>query len=130
MGVVVAAGVLLAMIGAALPGCGLLLRNTDIGTSEISYIGGELVTTEDTAISDLYSACSVAVGTLGYEAGEQTLDEDLKRGRLRAQTARGERVEIGLIARGSGRTELHIRVGVAGDEVRSRLVLEQIHRSL
>jgi hypothetical protein len=121
---------MLVAIVMALPGCSLLLRNTDIGTSEISYIGGELVTTEDYALADLHAACGAALETLGYETGQQTLDEEKRRGRLRARTARGEQVEIGLIARGSGRTELHIRVGVAGDEVRSRLVLEQIHRSL
>ncbi len=50
--------------------------------------------------------------------------------RWQAQTAGGDPVEIRLIPKSGKRTTLRIRVGVIGDEARSRLVLEQIRQSL
>ena len=47
-----------------------------------------------------------------------------------AETAGGEPVDIRLVEKGPDRTELRIRIGVFGNEARSRLVLEQIHQSL
>ena len=45
-------------------------------------------------------------------------------------TAGGDPVDIQLIARSEEETDLRIRIGVFGNEARSRLVLEQIRQSL
>ena len=50
--------------------------------------------------------------------------------RWRATTAGGDPVDIRLIAKGDEQTDLRIRIGVFGNEARSRLVLEQIRQAL
>jgi len=108
-------------------GCGMLLSSR-LSESTITFEAGELRSNEETSLADLERACRKAVETLGYEEIETTPEPDQIR--LTARTVGGEPVELQLSAKGSSRTELRIRVGVLGNEARSRLVLEQIHQSL
>lgn len=108
-------------------GCGgLLLSGSD--TSSITFQAGELRSDEEIPLVELDLACRDAVEILGYEEIEITREEG--RILLTARTARGEPVELQLATKSSRRTELRIRIGVLGNEARSRLVLEQIHQSL
>ena len=109
-------------------GCGALLLVGGAGTSAIAFATGELRSTEDVPFADLDQACQEAIQILGYENVETTRAPD--RIRWQARTASGDPVDIHLISKGPDRTELRIRIGVFGDETRSRLVLEQIHQSL
>jgi hypothetical protein len=109
-------------------GCGALLLLGGAGTSAIAYATGELSSTEPTSLADVDAACAVAVDVLGYDEVETERNAD--RIRWRARTASGDPVDIRLLARGRTSTELKIRIGVFGDEAKSRLVLEQIHQSL
>lgn len=108
-------------------GCGALLVG-GAGTSAIAFATGELRTTEPTAIAELDAACATAVDVLGYD--EIETERDGERIRWRARTAAGDPVDIRLLTRGPTSTELRIRIGVFGDEAKSRLVLEQIHQAL
>jgi hypothetical protein len=107
--------------------CGML-PSSRLSQSKITFEAGELRSNEETSLADLELACRKAVETLGYEEIETTPNKDQIR--LTARTVGGEPVELQLSAKGSSRTELRIRVGVLGNEARSRLVLEQIHQSL
>lgn len=109
-------------------GCAALLLLGGAGTSAIAFATGELRLTEETSLGDLDTACAVAVDVLGYDEVETERDAD--RIRWRARTASGDPVDIQLLARGPTSTELRIRIGVFGDEAKSRLVLEQIHQAL
>lgn len=109
-------------------GCGTLLRLGGPPPSAITFEDGVLRTTEDFPLATLDLACRRAVEILGYEEVEATHEVD--RVRWTARTAGGDPVELQLTASRSKRTELRIRIGVLGDEARSRLVLEQIHQSL
>ncbi len=109
-------------------GCGALLLVGGAGTSAIAFATGELRATEKTPLVELHEACRVAVVALGYEEVEAVRDAD--KVRWRATTAGGDPVDIRLRARGPERTEVRIRVGIFGNEARSRLVLEQIRQSL
>jgi hypothetical protein len=109
-------------------GCGALLLVGGAGTSVIAFATGELRTTEPTAIAELDAACATAVDVLGYD--EVETERDGERIRWRARTAAGDPVDIHLLTRGPTSTELRIRIGVFGDEAKSRLVLEQIHQAL
>jgi hypothetical protein len=121
--------VLVVMLFAALEtGCGALLLVGGAGTSAIVFASGELRSSEEHSLADLDLACRVAIETLGYEEVEAT--HELEKVRWQARTVGGDPVDIRLAAKGSDRTELRIRVGVFGNEARSRLVLEQIHQSL
>lgn len=98
------------------------------GTSAIAFATGELRATEEAPLAALDGATARALETLGYEDLEVELGED--RVRWRATTPSGDPVDIRLLARGPERTAVRIRIGVFGDEPRSRLVLEQIRQSL
>lgn len=108
-------------------GCFGLLLVGGAGTSAIAFATGELRSTEPKALHTLDAACASAVDVLGYDEVETEREAD--RIRWRARTAAGEPVDIRLLAKGPESTELRIRVGVFGDEAKSRLVLEQIHQA-
>ena len=112
----------------ATSGCGALLLVGGAGTSAIAFATGELRSTEDVPIASLDEACARAIDTLGYD--EIETDRSADRVRWQARTAGGDPVDIRLVAKAPERTELRIRIGVFGDETRSRLVREQIQQSL
>lgn len=122
--------VLTALVGliALSPGCGALLLVGGAGTSAIAFATGELRSREPTPLAEVDAAVASAVDVLGYDEVETERDAD--RIRWRARTAAGDRVDIRLLAKGRDSTELRIRIGVFGDEAKSRLVLEQIHQAL
>ena len=109
-------------------GCGALLLLGGAGASTIAFATGELRVTEGTSLGDFDAACASAVDVLGYDAVETEREAD--RIRWRARTAAGDPVDIRLLARGPSSTEVRIRIGVFGDEAKSRLVLEQIRQAL
>ena len=115
-------------LSASTLGCGALLLVGGAGTSAIAFATGELSVTEAVAIGDLQNATRTAVETLRYVDAEAV--QEGNRIRWRATTAGGDPVDIRLISRGPLETEVRIRVGVFGNEARSRLVLEQIRQSL
>jgi hypothetical protein len=108
-------------------GCGALLLGSS-NSSSITFEAGELRSNEEISLAELDLACSEAVETLGYEQIQTTREEGLIR--WTARTAGGEPVDLQLARKSSMRTELRIRIGVLGNEAKSRLVLEQIHQSL
>ncbi len=118
----------LALLLLATPGCGALLLVGGASGSAIAFATGELRATEDNSLAALDEACRIAVETLGYEEVESTRSEG--RARWRAVTVGGDPVDIHLIAKESDETVVRIRIGVFGNEGRSRLVLEQIRQSL
>ncbi|MEZ4334826.1 MAG: DUF3568 family protein [Myxococcota bacterium] len=114
------------LVGAT--GCFGLLLVGGAGTSAIAFATGELRSTEKTPLTELDAACASAVDVLGYDEVETERNAD--RIRWRARTASGEPVTIRLVAKGPESTEVRIRIGVFGDEAKSRLVLEEIHQAL
>lgn len=119
---------MLVFLAALLPGCAGLLLIGGSDANAIVFETGELRSNEAVPLAELDLACQKAVEMLGYEDIVMTHEEDSIH--LTARTAGGDPVELQLAAMSSSRTELRIRVGVLGNEARSRLVLEQIHQSL
>ena len=111
-------------------GCGVLLLAGGAGTSAIAFATGELRVTEPVPMATLHEATKNAVETLRYVDVEATLEAEGDRIRWQATTAGGDPVDIRLISRGANETDLRIRIGVFGNEARSRLVLEQIRQAL
>lgn len=118
----------IALLIALATGCGTLLKLAGSEADAIIFKTGELRTMEEVPLTELDLACQKAVEKLGYEEIAMTYEADSIR--LTARTAGGEPVELQLAATRPRRTELRIRIGVLGNEARSRLVLEQIHQSL
>jgi hypothetical protein len=119
---------LVLLFGMSSAGCGALLLIGGAGTSAIAFATGELRSTEKVPLAELDRACSVAIETLGYDKVERV--QQPGKIRWQALTASGDPVDIHLTAEGKDETELRIRIGVFGDEARSRLVREQIQQSL
>lgn len=109
-------------------GCFGLLLVGGAGTGAIAFATGELRSTEKASLTDVDAACATAVDVLGYDDVET--ERDANRIRWRARTASGEPVTIRLVAKGPESTHVRIRIGVFGDEAKSRLVLEEIHQAL
>ena len=116
------------LLTALATGCGTLGLIGGSNRSPITFETGELRSNEEVPLAELDLACRKAIEILGYEEIEATHEAD--RVHRKARMAGGDTVELQLFARSSKRTELRIRVGVLGNEARSRLVLEQIHQSL
>lgn len=109
-------------------GCGALLLVGGAGTSAIAFATGELRVTEAASLTQVHDATRLAVEALRYADAEAVLTKDNVR--WTATTAGGDPVDIRLYADGPEQTELRIRIGIFGNEARSRLVLEQIRQSL
>lgn len=117
-----------AILCIALSGCGALLLVGGAGTSAIAFATGELQSTEPHSLDLLDGACALALDEMAYNEieVERTADQI----RWRAKTSGGDPVDVQLHAKGPKATDLRIRIGVFGNESRSRLLLEQIHQAL
>ncbi len=104
----------------------LLVGGPDAET--ISFETGELRSTEAATLSDLDSASRSAIEAIGCDIVE--VKREPEHVRWQARTPGGDLIEIYLTAKNRKQTELRIRIGVLGDETRSRLVLEEIQQSL
>ena len=111
-----------------LSGCGALLLVGGAGTSAIAFATGELQSTEAHSLDTLDGACALALDEMAYSEIDVVREAD--RIRWRAKTSGGDPVDLRLQAKGPQATDLRIRIGVFGNESRSRLLLEQIHQSL
>ena len=121
----VAAIVVVAALGT---GCSNLLFVSVVEPNPISFETGELRSTEEATLAELDVASRSAIEAVGCDIVE--VQREPEHVRWQARTAGGDLVEIHLTPKGRRRTELRIRIGVLGDETRSRLVLEEIHQSL
>ncbi len=128
MGTHIATTLLAILLMAPGTGCGGLFFMGRAGTSTIAFTSDELRSTEEAGLVELDAACRDAIRALGYDKIETIREID--RIRWKARTAGGDPVEIQLKAKDRNRTDLRIRIGVIGDEARSRLVLEEIRQSL
>ncbi|HIG72465.1 MAG: DUF3568 family protein [Myxococcales bacterium] len=122
---VMAAAIVLAVIGT---GCVALQLFAGGDDNPITFTDGELQSTESASFENLVVACRAAIEILGYDESDTLREEEHIR--WQARTAGGDPVEIQLTTTDQKRIMLRIRIGIIGDEARSRLVLEEIHQSL
>jgi hypothetical protein len=109
-------------------GCIALPFITGRDDNPIVFAEGELRSAETASLEDLAVACRAAIDILGYDQADIFREEEQIR--WQTQTAGGDPVEIHLTMAGRNPILLRIRIGIIGDEARSRLVLEEIHRAL
>jgi hypothetical protein len=109
-------------------GCSGLLFVGGPEAEPISFEAGELRSTEQATLAELDSASRAAIEAIGCDIVD--VQRETEQIRWQARTAGGDPVDVLLIATSTKQTELRIRIGVLGDETRSRLVLEEIQQSL
>jgi len=122
------AWVLLAAVCAAgMSGCLLLVAGA-AGAGAITYVQGELKTTQAASLDHAFTAAKKAVDELGYVTINSSRDST--KGEVVARTPGDTKVAISLARVEDNITNIGIRVGFLGDEDMSRIVLDRIKRRL
>jgi hypothetical protein len=113
---------------AALAGCGAVVVGAAAGAGAVAYIRGELEATEEAPIDKVVKATKAAIDDL--ELRLTSSEADAVSAKIKAETARGTDIGISLKRVSDDVTEIHIRVGVFGDEELSRLIHEKMRAHL
>jgi hypothetical protein len=111
-----------------LVGCGAIVAGAAAGAGAIAYMRGELEATEEAPLDAVVAATHAAIDDL--ELRLISTEADAYSGKIAAETARGTDIGISLKRVSDNVTEIHIRVGVFGDEDLSRLIHEKIQSHL
>lgn len=119
-----------ALIALSIPasgGCLALAVGAATGVGAYAYINGELKDTEEVPLDRAYAAAKTAIAQLEFATVRDS--KDALQARLTARQADDTDIHIALDSKGDKLTEIRIRVGVFGDESRSRLVMDKIKQN-
>lgn len=111
-----------------LSGCVALLVGAAGGAAGAVYLMGKLTEEVPYGVPDVHDAARSALGDLDLVVSEDRADA--LSGRLESEFADKAHVWIALDTVGERRTKITIRVGLTGDEVRSRKILDAIRAHL
>jgi uncharacterized protein YceK len=103
----------LAVTGAAMSGC-LAVAGAAAGVGTYAYLQGEMNTTVEAPLDQVWAAALAAADDLEFSMVEQT--KDALQGRLRVNQADGTPVRISVDRQTDTLTEVRVRVGLFGDE--------------
>lgn len=109
-------------------GCLLVAGAAAVGAGAYVYVNGEYKQTVDAPLERTWNAAVAAVDDLKLTV--KTKQHDGLKGRITADQADGANVWISLDAAGEKSTTIVIRVGVAGDEAASQLIMSKIQSRL
>ena len=111
-----------------LAGCAALLVGGAVGAGSVVYIKGQL--NEDMAVSvrKVHDAAILSLRELGLPIIEDK--HDRLSASVKARTADGSDVWISVESRTQDSSKITVRVGIMGDEQKSRQILDAIHRNL
>ncbi|MDH7600187.1 MAG: DUF3568 family protein [Sedimentisphaerales bacterium] len=94
----------------------------------VAYIQGALEVEEPHPLEKVYAATKKALGDLRMMVTKDT--KDMFKAEIEARDVEDKKAEITLVAKNEGITKITIRVGLFGDEVRSRRIYMRIHENL
>ncbi|MEP9411642.1 MAG: DUF3568 family protein [Candidatus Brocadia sp.] len=122
-------GILLGIILLSNCGCvAALLVGGGAGAGTVAYLKGELKSTEEASIGQVWHAAQKAMKDLEFAVTSE--EKDALSAKLIARGAGDTKVEINLERVSENLTTVRIRVGVFGDESLSRLILERIKKHI
>ena len=110
-----------------LTGCAALLVGAAAGAGGVAYVQGELKVTESVSLAVAQRAAEKALTDL--KLGIQKRQADGLSGVLEARTSGDQKVTVKTKRIADKSTEIGIRVGVLGDEAKSRQILNRIQAS-
>jgi len=110
----------------AVQGCLAVAVGAGAGTA--AYIMGKLQTVEAKDLNTVYKAAEKAIGDLELTVSKKT--KDAMSAEITARDSEDKKIKIKLDATAEGATKLSIRVGIFGNETKSRLIYEQIKKYL
>lgn len=107
-------------------GCAAVLVGAGAGTA--IYVTGDLKAAFPEDINTVYEAAQKAVEQLELKISSKT--KDALSATIIARDAKDKKITIKLTATAEKATNLAIRVGIFGNETKSRLIYEQIQKNL
>jgi hypothetical protein len=94
----------------------------------VAYIKGDLETVEAKNLDTVYRATGKAIEQLELNVSSKT--KDALEAKFVLRDSMDKKITIKLAATAEGTTKLSIRVGVFGNEVKSRLIYDKIRENL
>ncbi len=124
------AAAIVLLISLCVSGCApvLILGAGAVGAGAVVWQRGWVKQTLDTPHDRVFRAARAALGDLDVVLEDETSAAD--RGVLDGYDKEGRRVMVKTKAAGEKATEIHIRVGLWGDQARSLEILEQLKKHL
>jgi len=120
---------ILLFVGAAVSIQGCVVAAVGVGAAgTVAYVRGDLQTVESADIDAVYKAVLKAIDELELSITQKT--KDAMTAKIVARDAQDKKITIKLGATVEGATKLSIRVGLFGNERKSRLIYEQIKEYL
>ncbi len=121
------------LLGLALGGAGgcvavALGVGAAAGIGTYAYVEGELTDTEEVPLDKGYAAAQAAVKDLQFAPKEDS--KDALQARIVATEPDQTEIKITLESKGDKLTKFGIRVGLFGDESKSRLIMDTIKKHL
>jgi hypothetical protein len=117
------------LVGMAVSTGGCLLLAVGAGAAgTVAYMGGDLEAVESRNLADVYEATLKAAEQLELRTTKES--KDALSAVIVARDAQDKKVTIKLRAPSEESTKISIRVGVFGDETKSRLIYQKIHDNL
>ena len=117
--------VLLAM---QMTGCAALLVGGAAGAGSVVYVKGQLKENMNASVSRTHDACIYALRELKLPVIED--NHDRLSARIKSQVANGSDVWIEIESLGTEASKVTVRVGIMGDEPKSRQILDAIQQHL
>jgi hypothetical protein len=122
------AGTALAVTLTLTTGCFVLAAGAAAGAGTVAYVRGELDATLDRNYEATVRGANLAIQQLEFAKTSEAKDaiSDVIKGR----TGQDKRVEIDVTRLGDNLTRVQIRIGIFGDEMISRTILDKMKQNL
>jgi cytidylate kinase len=98
------------------------------GAGTVMYVRGDLEAVLSNDIDSVYQAAQKSLEQLELKVSSKV--KDALAAKIVARDAQDKKITIKLNSTAENTTELNIRIGLFGDEVKSRLIYEQIQKNL
>jgi len=119
----------LLLSGAAVLAQGCVVAAVGAGAAgTVAYVRGDLETVETVGLDALYKASLEALDKLELAVIQKA--KDAMTAEIISRDAEDKKIRIKLKSTAEGMTELSIRIGMFGDETKSRLIYEAIKKEL
>ena len=115
-------------VGPAVIVGGCVVAAIGAGAGTVAYVRGDLEVVESENLDSVYNAAEKAIKELGLTTSRRT--KDAMSAEITARDSEDKKIKIKLDATAEGTTKLSIRVGIFGNETKSRLIYDQIKKNL
>ena len=119
---------ILLLVGTAAIIQGCIVAAVGAGAGTVAYVRGDLETVESKNLDTVYKATEKAMDELGLTVSKKT--KDALSAVIIARDAQDKKTTIKLGATAEGATKISIRIGMFGNETKSRLIYQKIRDNL